>query len=126
MKRFSAFFAVLLLTLVISACGNHATNTHSTGDNANAQKNTSQATASHSTSAQQNSSTAITREKALEIALEKAGVAKADIRDLEIDLDRERGETVWEVDFEHGKLEYSYDVHAQTGEIVKVEREKDN
>lgn len=75
---------------------------------------------------QQNGQTAeITREKALEIALKKAGVKRADIRDLDIELDTERGIKVWEVDFECGNLEYSYEINAATGAVTKVERERD-
>ena len=67
----------------------------------------------------------ITREKALEIALQTAGLNENDIRDLEIELDNERTVTVWEVDFDHKNLEYSYDINAQTGAITKTERERD-
>ena len=70
-------------------------------------------------------STGITRDRALEIALDKAGVKQADIHDLDVELDRERGVTVWEVDFDHGNLEYSYDVDAESGAITKVGRERD-
>ena len=62
----------------------------------------------------------------LNIALEKAGVEEKDIRDLEIELDREREGKVWEIDFDHGNLEYSYDVDAANGGITEVERERDN
>ena len=68
----------------------------------------------------------ITRERALEIALEEAGVAETDNWDLDIELDQERGAKVWEIDFEHGNMEYSYDVNAESGDITKVERERDN
>ena len=67
----------------------------------------------------------INREEALDIALEKAGVTKTDIRDLEIELDHERGKKVWEIDFDHGDLEYSYDIDAESGAITEVERERD-
>ena len=48
------------------------------------------------------------------------------IRDLDIEFDHERGVKVWEVDFDCGNLEYSYDIDAETGDIIKVERERDN
>ena len=44
---------------------------------------------------------------------------------LDIELDKERGSKVWEIDFEHGNMEYSYDVDSETGAITKVERERD-
>ena len=60
----------------------------------------------------------ITRKEALDIALEKAGVAEKDIRDLDIELDKDRGAKVWGIDFEHGNMEYSYDVDAVSGEVA--------
>ena len=68
---------------------------------------------------------AIGRDRAIELALNHAGLNKADVRDLEAELDRERGGTYWEVDFEYGGYDYSYDLNAQTGEIVIAEKEKD-
>ena len=70
--------------------------------------------------------TEISRKEALNIALEKAGVAKADIRDLDIELDAEHRRKVWEIDFEHGNVEYSYDVDAESGTITEIERERDH
>ena len=63
----------------------------------------------------------LTRDEALEIALNKAGVTKDGIRDLETELDRDGGRVVWEIDFEFGNTEYSYDIHAETGEILNGE-----
>ena len=68
----------------------------------------------------------ITRERALEIALEKAGVKESDIWDLDIELDTEFGRAVWEIDFEHENSEYSYDVNAKTGDVTRSSRERDN
>lgn len=67
----------------------------------------------------------LTREEAVSIALKAAGVAKADVRDLEAELDRERATTVWEVDFEVGNTDYSYDIDAATGKILHQEKERD-
>lgn len=69
--------------------------------------------------------TQLTKDQALAIALQKAGVQKEQLRDLDIELDLERGIPVWEVDFEAGITEYSYDVDAYSGEIVKREKELD-
>lgn len=99
MKKLLAISIVLIVALALSACGGRAAN---------------------------DSSIAITRERALEIALDKAGVKQSDIRDLDIELDHERGVKVWEVDFDCGNLEYFYDIDAETGNIAKVERERDN
>lgn len=65
----------------------------------------------------------ISREQAINIALQAAGVDKASAFYIEAELDRELGNLVWEVDFETREYEYSYDVNAHDGSIVKSERE---
>lgn len=70
--------------------------------------------------------TAISRDKALEIALNKAGLKKSDVHDLDIELDKERGINVWEVDFDYQNKDYSYDINAETGAIIKAELERDD
>ena len=45
---------------------------------------------------------AVTRDEAIDIALKKAGLKRAEVYDLEAELDYERGVKVWEVDFEKG------------------------
>ena len=70
------------------------------------------------------SSTAvISREKAKSIALNHAGLKEADVRELEIELDKEKGVLVYEVSFESGKYEYDYDINAVTGAIKFSEKE---
>ena len=68
----------------------------------------------------------ISRDRAIEIALEKAKLKKADVRDLEAELDYEKGVLVWEVDFDYQNFDYSYDINADSGAIVFEEIEKDD
>ena len=70
-------------------------------------------------------SAAISRDRAIELALDNAGLTADEVRDLEAELDRERSGIYWEVDFEAGGYEYSYDIDSATGEIVRVDREFD-
>ena len=102
MKKLLTFVLTLTLILSLSACVRTPTKNNNI-----------------------NNEVTITREKALEIALQTAGLNENDIRDLEIELDNERTVTVWEVDFDYKNLEYSYDINAQTGAITKAERERD-
>lgn len=62
--------------------------------------------------------------KATSIALNSAGLKKSQVRDFSCELDSERGVKVYEVDFEYGKYEYSYDINAVTGKIVHKEKER--
>ena len=67
----------------------------------------------------------ITREEAKEKALTHAGLTDVTLRRIETDLDRERGVTVYEVDFEHDGYDYAYVLNAETGEILFHEKELD-
>ncbi len=60
-------------------------------------------------------------DKAIEIAMEAAGVKAADARDVEFEMDYEAGVMVYEVEFETATGEYEFDINALTGEIVKNE-----
>ncbi len=71
----------------------------------------------------------IAKEAALAIAIKDAGINEADVRDLDIELDKEREIFVYEIDFEtynnRQEIEYEYDINAATGEIIKKEIERD-
>ena len=62
----------------------------------------------------------ISREEALTIALDQAGVSKSDVDDIDIELERrQNGNPRYEVDFETASTEYEYDIDAVTGEILR-------
>ena len=63
--------------------------------------------------------------KAKVIALNHAGVSESKAYDMEIELDEEDGMLVYEVEFKSGGMEYSYEINAATGAIVKQEAEPD-
>lgn len=73
-----------------------------------------------------NSAEKISREKAKSIALNHAGVKEADVRELEIELDKEKGVLVYEVSFESGKYDYEYHIDAVTGAVKFSEKESEN
>ena len=64
--------------------------------------------------------------KAKSIALTDAGVSESAAYDMEVELDDEDGVPVYEVSFKSGGMEYDYDIHAVTGEILKHEAERDD
>ena len=63
--------------------------------------------------------------KAKAIALNHAGVSENKAYDMEIELDDEDGALVYEVEFKSGGMEYSYEINAATGAILKHEAELD-
>lgn len=64
--------------------------------------------------------------KAKSIALNHAGVSENKAYDMEIELDDEDGTLVYEVEFKFGNMEYSYEINAASGAILKHEAELDN
>ena len=64
--------------------------------------------------------------KAKSIALNHAGVSENEAYDMEIELDDEDGTLVYEVEFKSGGMEYSYEINAATGAILKHETEIDD
>ena len=64
--------------------------------------------------------------KAKSIALNHAGVSEGKAYDMDIELDDEDGTLVYEVEFKSGNMEYSYEINAATGAILKHEAELDD
>ena len=60
------------------------------------------------------------------IALNHAGVSENEAYDMEIELDDEDGTLVYEVEFKSGGMEYSYEINATSGAILKHEAEIDD
>lgn len=65
----------------------------------------------------------ITAEEAKAIALEHAGVAESEVKFVTTEFEYEKGVPEWEIEFYVGNLEYDYDIHALTGEILSFDQE---
>lgn len=59
-------------------------------------------------------------------ALAHAGIARADSYDWECGLDRDDGRTVYEIEFKSGRYEFSYEIDAYTGAVLKSEKDWDD
>lgn len=64
--------------------------------------------------------------KAKSVALNHAGLSENKAYDMEIELDDEDGRLVYEVEFKSGNMEYSYEINAASGAILKHEAELDD
>ena len=71
-------------------------------------------------------STEVTQEQAVGIALAHAGLQSDEIKGLRAKRDRDDGITVYEIEFRHGRTEYEYDVRAADGEILDWDRDIDD
>ena len=64
--------------------------------------------------------------KAKSVALNHAGVSESKAYDMDIELDDEDGRLIYEVEFKSGNMEYSYEINAASGAILKHEAEIDD
>ena len=71
------------------------------------------------------SGTQITSDDAKRIALEHAGIAEADATRFKVELDEDDGRQVYEVEWEVGRTEYSYEISAADGSILNYETDRD-
>ena len=65
-----------------------------------------------------------TADEAKAIAFAHAGVTADLVYDLELDLDRDNGKEVYEIEFKSEKIEFAYEIDAKSGEILKSQKEK--
>ncbi|HIX28807.1 MAG TPA: PepSY domain-containing protein [Candidatus Blautia stercoravium] len=63
----------------------------------------------------------IGQESAKSIAFEKAGVTEDEVSRLKVSKDRDDGRSIYEVEFDAGEKEYSYDIGASDGAILSAE-----
>ena len=59
-------------------------------------------------------------------ALSHAGVSESDASRIQVELDRDDGRTLYEVEFHVGRMEYSYEIDAYSGAVLKAEQEIDD
>jgi uncharacterized membrane protein YkoI len=128
-KKFLAITLSLIFALSLSACGIGSGDMDSSSNQEN-RDNRDNIMSDSGISSQMSDildSTAtaniISRDRAIEIALNQAGLKQTDIRDLDTELDRDYNGSFWEVDFEAGEYEYSYDINAETEAITDFHRE---
>lgn len=68
----------------------------------------------------------LTQDEALAKALEHAQLRKDQIDFVKnAEMDYEHGRKVWEIKFYQGGLEYEYDIDAESGSVLKFEKDWD-
>ena len=70
-----------------------------------------------------NNEGSISEEQAKEIALKHAGLANDQVSLKRVELDFDNGVQVYEVEFYYNNVEYSYEINANTGDILKYEQD---
>lgn len=66
---------------------------------------------------------ALSTDEVKKIALDNLGFKESDVTNLKVEVDDDDGRAIYEVEFRVSNTEYSYEIDAQTGEIVSSESE---
>ena len=133
MKKLLGILLIFVLVFSLSACDNKGgrsdNNSSGKATPPSSAENTNDKTTPAADTTSDTGSAAsqeyISRDRAIELALSHAGLQKADVYDLDAELDREYGGVFWGVDFENGGYDYSYEINAVTEEIVRNQKERD-
>lgn len=88
-------------------------------------KDSASATPSSSSSSTSSSKKQLTKTEARDIALKHAGLSVSQVRDLDVELDRDDGTLHYDVDFESDGYDYDYEIDATSGKILKSQKERD-
>ena len=68
----------------------------------------------------------LTQDEALAKALAHAKISREQVDFVKkVEMDYEHGRRVWEVTFYQGNFEYEYDIDAESGSILKFEKDRD-
>jgi uncharacterized membrane protein YkoI len=73
-----------------------------------------------------NKSAQISKEEAIDIALNHAGLTRAQVTFDDVELDEEDGRLIWEIEFDSGNWEFEYDIDALTKDILDFEKDYDD
>lgn len=68
----------------------------------------------------------LSRDEAINIALNHAGLTRSQVVFDDVELDYDDGRKKWEIEFDHGNWEYEYDIDAANGSILDFEKEYDD
>lgn len=63
----------------------------------------------------------VTREEAIQIALERVNLKEEAVTFTKIELDRDDGRQIWEIEFVSAGVEYEFDIDARTGIIREMD-----
>ena len=121
-KLFLLALSVILI-FCLSACGGNMNN-NSSDDYVSSNDSQSPVESILDPSKNESTNAKITRDEAKKIALKDAALNESDVRDLEIELDRENDTLVYEISFEKDYDDFDYVIDANSGKIISKDKEK--
>lgn len=116
-KKLLTIIAILLVT-VMAGCAAIAADNNAQGKT----RAQSGAATKETVSAEQ---TTKTSEQVKQIAFDHAKVKEADVKDLEVELDKDNGTLHFDVSFDAGDYDYEYEIDAYSGKILNDKAEKE-
>ncbi len=132
MKKFISFAFCLVFILSLTACGRTmndvVSDAESIGDSVVSGTESvieSTKNAMDDTNSSMNLMAGITANDARDAALKHAGLDESQVSDVDVDLDRDNGKLIYEVDFNSGNTEYDYDIDAESGAVISADKSKD-
>ena len=136
MKKILILALTLILSLLFTACGRAmndiTSDAESIGDSViSGAENAADRVTDDTESAvkkdekSMNLMAGITANDAKDAALSHAGLEESQVSDIDVDLDRDNGKLIYEVDFNSGNTEYDYDINAETGEVISADKSRD-
>ena len=68
----------------------------------------------------------LSREEAIAIALKNAGLEESQVTRLKAEFDYDDGRPEYDVEFRHDGWEYDYEIHAESGKILRSDKDWDD
>lgn len=138
MKKIISLILCLLFAISLTACGRAMDDAKSDAESiADSAKNGAQSAIDRVTGDDASSNASgdkkrpmnlmagITAKEATAAALAHAGLEESQVSDIDVDLDRDNGTLIYEVDFNSGNTEYDYDINAETGEVISADKSRE-
>ena len=67
----------------------------------------------------------LTEDEAIQIAMEHAKLSKDAVTRLHAEYEIDDGVPTWEINFDHERMEYDYEINAETGDIISYDVDDD-
>ena len=121
MKKLSLAAIIVTVSISLVACTNSGT--ASNGNQNNTESGTQNSNESNAENNTVNNTGEISLDKAKEIALSHAGLASNQVTFQRTELDFDDGIQKYEIEFYYNYREYSYEIDANTGNILSYEQD---
>ena len=135
MKKTQIWFAaaVMICTMALfglAGCGSSSEEAapaeETTVEETTVQETTVQETTAQPSETQAPADEMIGEDRALEIALNDAGLSEGDVSYPNVHLDIDDGRNEYDVEFHQGNIEYNYSIDPYSGDILEKETDTDN